>query len=131
MQILVVGHGGFPDGLLSAAQMIVGDQATDRVRAIGLQDVALFREQVAAALRPGDVTVVLADLLGGSPCNTVLEVAQELHLVGELQIVTGANLGLLIELILARKPPIWPTLIGRAAPRLLQLAPDDTDDDEL
>lgn len=130
MQILLVGHADFPEGLLSAARMIVGDKA-DAVTAVGLRDAVEFKKRITAVLRASAETVVLADLLGGSPCNTVVEVAGELNKAEGLTVVTGVNLGLLLELTLARRPPSLETLLARAAPRVLDLTPSTSNDDEL
>ncbi|MFV0453179.1 MAG: PTS sugar transporter subunit IIA [Propioniciclava sp.] len=131
MKILLVGHAEFPQGLLSAARMIVGDRATAAVVAIGLTDLAMFKAEVTEALTGATGVLVLADLMGGSPCNTVLEVARELDIVPQIRVITGANLGLLIEFALARKEPTTGEVITRAAPRELTLAPNDDEDEAL
>lgn len=94
-------HADLGDALFRAAEMIVG--ATE-----GLYSVSLFPEdspegfgeKLEAALQPieGEETLVLIDLFGGTPYN----VAARQVLKDNVECVTGANLPMLLELIMSR-----------------------------
>jgi mannose/fructose/sorbose-specific phosphotransferase system IIA component len=101
INIVVVSHADLGDALFRAAEMIVG--ATE-----GLYSVSLlpedrpegFGEKLEAALRPieGEETLILVDLFGGTPYN----VAARQVLKENVECVTGANLPMLLELIMSR-----------------------------
>jgi PTS system mannose-specific IIA component len=101
INIVVVSHADLGDALFHAAEMIVG--ATE-----GLYSVSLlpedspegFGEKLEAALRPieGEETLILIDLFGGTPYN----VAARQVLKENVECVTGANLPMLLELIMSR-----------------------------
>jgi mannose/fructose/sorbose-specific phosphotransferase system IIA component len=102
INIVVVSHADLGDALFRAAEMIVG--ATE-----GLYSVSLlpedspegFGEKLEAALRPieGEETLILIDLFGGTPYN----VAARQVLKENVECVTGANLPMLLELVMSRE----------------------------
>jgi mannose/fructose/sorbose-specific phosphotransferase system IIA component len=101
INIVLVSHADLGDALFRAAEMIVG--ATE-----GLYSVSLlpedspegFGEKLEAALRPieGEETLILIDLFGGTPYN----VAARQVLKENVECVTGANLPMLLELVMSR-----------------------------
>jgi mannose/fructose/sorbose-specific phosphotransferase system IIA component len=101
INIVVVSHADLGDALIRAAEMIAG--ATE-----GLYSVSLlpedspegFGEKLEAALQPieGEETLILIDLFGGTPYN----VAARQVLKDNVECVTGANLPMLLELIMSR-----------------------------
>jgi PTS system N-acetylgalactosamine-specific IIA component len=96
-RIVIAGHGGFPTGLLSAAQLICG-QLGD-VRTVELQPTdtpEAFHERLLAALpEPSDLPVLLlTDLVGGTPHNMCLLVARRRP---SAVLISGVNLAVLIE----------------------------------
>lgn len=110
--IVIVGHAPFATGLLGAAQMIFGDMKG--IRALNLEhdtNLDTFTRDVGDAINAvdsGDGVIVLVDVLGGSPGNTV-----GYHIAGgaddrgssqaqKVAAVTGANLPMLIETISSR-----------------------------
>ncbi len=101
INIVIVSHADLGDALIRAAEMIVGPTE-------GLYSIALlpdnspegFGEKLEAALQAieGQDTLVLIDLLGGTPCNVAAcQVLKE-----NVACVTGANLPMLLELIMSR-----------------------------
>jgi mannose PTS system EIIA component len=100
--IVVVSHGPFAEGLIGAAEMIVGPQT--QLRAIAMQpaaDVERLRADVEAAVQAvggPDGALVLVDLLGGSPSNASAYLA-----VAGTPVVCGVNLPMLLELLMARE----------------------------
>lgn len=98
--VVLVGHGGFPAGVLDAVEMILGEQ--DHVAVVSLPpdgSTELIAEQVRAAVdRLGgqDGTLVLADLMGGSPANAVgLLVLRDPN----VHLVSGLNLAMALEVL--------------------------------
>lgn len=100
--IILISHGGFAQGILEAAQMIFGD-ATEQVFALGLQPdehsetFCARLEQTIQQADTGNGVVILADLLGGTPCNQAANFASD-----SVQILTGVNLVMLLEILGAR-----------------------------
>lgn len=105
-QILVVGHGAFATTLLETATMLTG--STGRARAVQFPvgtGVPELTATVSAALdelideRDGQAerVLVLADIAGGSPARVALGEA----LAGRAEVVTGANLPMLIDALFA------------------------------
>lgn len=120
--VVLVGHGGLPQGMLAAAELILGPQ--EGVHAIGLEpgdDPAALAGRLAALLRgargddgPGSEgsdargtgaaggVLVLADLFGGSPANAAARLLLEGGPGAEVRVVTGLNLPMLLEVLMAR-----------------------------
>jgi mannose/fructose/sorbose-specific phosphotransferase system IIA component len=101
INIVVVSHADLGDALFRAAEMIVG--ATEGLYSVSLRPEDSpegFGEKLAAALQPieGEETLVLIDLFGGTPYN----VAARQVLKDNVECVTGANLPMLLELIMSR-----------------------------
>lgn len=98
--VVLVGHGGFPAGVLDAVEMILGEQ--EHVAVVSLPpdgSTELITEQVGAAVdRLGgqDGTLVLADLMGGSPANAVGLLALQ---DPNVQLVSGLNLAMALEVL--------------------------------
>jgi len=98
--ILVITHGEFGIELVKSAEMIMGPQ--ENVSALALRpgnsvdDLrAEANEIVAKNAENGLETVVLVDLLGGSPSNVALSLLGK-H---DLHILTGVNMPMLIEML--------------------------------
>lgn len=100
--ILIISHDGFAEALLRSAQMIVGEQ--DRVATLGLEEsdgLSNFIEKVqksAKDLKREDNLLVLVDLPGGTPWNATLAIKKP-----DIHIVSGANLPMLLEVLLSRE----------------------------
>lgn len=111
--IVLVSHGALADGLIAAAQMIMGPQAA--VEAVGLspaENMDEFLEKLkraAATVEQGQGVLVLADLFGGSPGNTAAYLAQ-----AGTEVVTGMNLPMLLE-VLGSRDEQGPEDLARAA----------------
>jgi PTS system mannose-specific IIA component len=100
--IVVVSHGPLAQGLIGAAEMIVGEQ-TD-LRAVGMggaADMDHLRSEIEAAVQTVGGTnsaLVLVDLLGGSPSNASAYLA-----AAGTPVVCGVNLPMLLELLMSRQ----------------------------
>lgn len=111
--IVVVSHGPLAQGLIGAAEMIVGAQA--QLRAVAMQpaaDVEQLRADIEAAVQavggPNDA-LVLVDLLGGSPSNASAYLA-----VAGTPVICGVNLPMLLELLMSRDSSTRSALANQA-----------------
>lgn len=99
--LLVASHGGLAAALLDAAAMICGP--AERATAVGLDPTdtpEAYRDRLLAAITPGRPTLILTDLYGGTPQNVAVATARS----AELRLISGVNLGLLIEALTADEP---------------------------
>jgi PTS system mannose-specific IIA component len=95
--LVVATHGHLADEMVHTAEQIVGPLPAVATCSIepGASPEAI-REQMKAAVQrveQGDGVIVLADLVGGTPCNQSLMLCNQCH----LEVVTGVNLPMLIK----------------------------------
>jgi len=102
--IVIVSHGAMANGMLDAARMIVGEQ--EGMLAVSLEemeDVEGLIEKIAAAVEKvdtGDGVLVLVDVFGASPFNA----SARLTLTRDkMDVITGMNLPMLLELAIHRQ----------------------------
>jgi PTS system mannose-specific IIA component len=100
--ILLISHNGLAEAMLETAKMIYGD-ADKQIKTIGLkvgESQESFDKRIDAVIKEldtGEGVIALVDLLGGTPCNRLAK------FVGDnLTILTGMNLGMVLETIVAR-----------------------------
>lgn len=111
--IVLVSHGPLAEGLKGAAEMIVGQQ--ERFLAVGMgpaADVDQLRTQIEAAAaqaNDGAGTLVLVDLMGGSPANASAYLA-----TSGTPVVCGASLPMLLEVLTSREHTSLEELTGTA-----------------
>jgi PTS system mannose-specific IIA component len=100
--IVVVSHGPLSEGLIGAAEMIVGEQRDLRAVSMGLAaDVDHLRTEIESAVQAVGGTnsaLVLVDLLGGSPSNASAYLA-----AAGTPVVCGVNLPMLLEMLMSRE----------------------------
>lgn len=102
--IVLVSHGSMAEGMLDAARMIVGDQ--EGIMAINLEemdDVEGLIEKITAAVEQidtGDGVIVLVDVFGASPFNASARLTMTR---GNMEVITGMNLPMLLELAIHRQ----------------------------
>lgn len=99
-QFIIASHGELASGIVSAAKMIIGD--VTRVKSCNLSDyetVYDLYENVKSCIvaNPEIEYVLMTDLLGGSVNNLLMQLCEYKNVF----IVTGMNLGLLLELYLS------------------------------
>lgn len=103
--ILIVSHGRLAEGLLDAMQMIVGEQdAVDFLSLSPNDSVDGLPDRitsVASKLNQGDGVLILTDLFGASPFNASGMATQTSEF--PIDVITGFNLGMLIETVLSRE----------------------------
>lgn len=102
--VLVITHGNFGKELLKSVEMIMGEQ--EDAAALGLNpgdEVDSLRadaERIVFENEKADKeTIVLVDILGGSPSNVALYIFKSHN----LKLVTGVNMPMLIEFFSSRE----------------------------
>jgi len=98
--IVLISHGSMADGMIDSAGMLFGEAGLTQVNSVSLypeDNPEDFDVKLTAAIEEvntGDGVVVLADLLGGTPCNRATYKCSE-----DVQVITGMNLPLFLELL--------------------------------
>lgn len=99
--LILVSHGTFAPGLHNALGMMAGSDRED-IRSTSLldgMDVDTFRANFAELV--GDITaedeiILTADIIGGSPLTTALDVLTEKGMLGKTLAIGGMNLPLVL-----------------------------------
>lgn len=101
--LVLVTHGRLASEFVVAMEHVVGRQ--DAVAAIDIgadDDMEARRRDIAdaiAAVNKGDGVIVLTDLFGGTPSNLAISLMK----AGEVEVIAGINLPMLIRLEKARR----------------------------
>lgn len=134
---MIISHGEMANGMLDAAHMIIGEQ--EGVVTVILKetdDVDGLKKRVEAALQQvdaGDGVLVLVDLFGATPFNISARVAV-VH--DQVEVITGMNLPMLLEVALQRESQGFAELVeiakeaGRSGVRTLSESLDKHRADE-
>ena len=99
--LILVSHGTFAPGLHNALGMMAGSDRED-IRSTSLldgMDVDTFRANFAELVQditPEDEIILTADIIGGSPLTTALDVLTEKGLLGKTLAIGGMNLLLVL-----------------------------------
>ncbi len=95
---VIVSHGQLATELLAAAEAVVGDLNHIAAVSIGWHDdVEAARNEIDRAINSvaqGSGVILLTDMFGGTPTNISAMFLKE----GEIEIVTGVNLPMVIKL---------------------------------
>lgn len=96
--IVLVGHGGLPEAMKASVEMIVGEREDIRTVCLapddGAEDLARKLAALDAELADCEGVRVIADLMGGSPCNAALaRYAQD----ERVSVVSGMNLAMVVS----------------------------------
>jgi mannose/fructose/sorbose-specific phosphotransferase system IIA component len=109
--ILIVTHGNLSESLLESASMFVSN--IKNVHAIsfypgqGVEDLIVLVRGAMEQLATSDGILALVDLPGGSPARAVGTVFSE---AGHLEIVSGVNLPMLVEVLMMRDSMLFSKL---------------------
>lgn len=102
--ILVVAHGSLGESLIDCAAYVLG-RRPDRLSALDLSAggdpehlLAEARGKVAQ-LDEGDGVLILADIYGATPCNTVCRLVEP----GRVEAVAGASVPMLLKALTYRR----------------------------
>lgn len=102
--LLIISHGSLAEEFLNTTEMIMGTQ--DNITTLGLkpeegkEDFEKTILETCEKIYNSDGILVLADLYGGTPCNSAI--LKLLTKYDRVQIVAGLNLAMLIQAIMYR-----------------------------
>ena len=95
---VIISHGQVANELLSAAETIVGETSHLTAVSIGWHDdVELAKKEIERAIErvsSGRGVIILTDMFGGTPTNIAAMFLKD----GEVEIVTGVNLPMVVKL---------------------------------
>jgi len=101
--LIVAAHGEMSDGLIETSKMIVGHaeniMPVDLVEGEGPESLRGKLQKAIESLDSGEGVMILLDLYGGTPSNVSALLARELN----IEVVSGVNLPMLLEVIVKRK----------------------------
>lgn len=99
MKILVASHGKLAPGIISSYRMLAGENRDILVLSLKDDDTGQFKEELSEIINTNDKILVLCDIKGGTPFNE----SYRLYLQNpeKIRIVSGLNLGMLLEVGLA------------------------------
>ena len=96
--LVLVTHGRLAEELRLAMEHVVGPQRAVATVCIGpdddVEDCRQEIRQSIASVEQGDGVVLLTDILGGTPCNLAVSLADKEH----VDVIAGVNLPLLVKL---------------------------------
>jgi PTS system mannose-specific IIA component len=95
--LVVASHGRLAEELVATAEQIVGKLpavATCNIEpGISVEDLRAKMKQAVARVDDGEGVIVMADLLGGTPCKESLMMCQR----GNLEVLAGFNLPMILK----------------------------------
>ena len=102
--VILVTHGRIGDELQAAAENMLGEQRMMETVSVTvgapLADMQqALNEALTRVSTDGEGVLILSDIFGGTPCN----VAAGIAVPGEVTVVTGVNLPMLVSVARARK----------------------------
>lgn len=102
--IIITGHGKFPEGVLSAIELVAGKpEHVTGVNFLGGQSSQELKEAMAEAvdrMEENDI-LILADLAGGTPFNTAALLKAE-RADKNIRLLAGTNLPAVVEAVFSR-----------------------------
>ena len=111
--LLICTHGDFGAEIIRSAAMIVGEPKD--VRSVSLlpgMDPFTYRQEIVRVLEEAkDKNIFcMVDLFGGTPCNMAASLLKE----RKMQIVSGLNLAMLLEVMIQREEAAFDELTAVA-----------------
>ncbi len=101
--LVLVTHGRLAEEFVAAMEHVVGEQAAVCTICIGPDDdMERRREDILEAVKSvdsGSGVIVLTDMFGGTPSNLAISVME----AGNVEVIAGINLPMLIKLAAARE----------------------------
>ena len=138
--LILVSHGTFAPGLHNALGMMAGSDRED-IRSTSLldgMDVDTFRANFAELVQditPEDEIILTADIIGGSPLTTALDVLTEKGLLALTLAIGGMNLPLVLTAAFADADTpldeLEAELTGEAKDQIKRFALGGDEDDDI
>ena len=101
--LVIAGHGVWPTAMKKTAEMIVGDISyIQTVEIDNIESAESIKQKIdnaITALEDVDGIIILLDLFGGSPSHAAVSFANNPNICA----ITGANVGMLLEIMMARQ----------------------------
>ncbi|MBS5145971.1 MAG: PTS sugar transporter subunit IIA [Butyricicoccus pullicaecorum] len=102
--LVVTGHANFASGMTSSVNLIAGEQEAyhyiDFLPTYSLEDLSRELTKAMDDLKDCEGILVFADLMGGTPFKTAVEVGFPR---GNVNVLAGTNLPMLLEIVMSRK----------------------------
>ena len=102
IKILIITHGDLGTEILRTAEIIIGKQEeVDSITLTSQDSLATMHARVGEILKnikTSDGTLILTDMLGGTPCNASLPFSTDYN----IEIVSGLNLYMLLSAFINR-----------------------------
>lgn len=138
--LILVSHGTFAPGLHNALGMMAGGDREDicSTSLLDGMDVDTFRARFAELVQditPEDEIILTADIIGGSPLTTALDVLTEKGLLGKTLAIGGMNLPLVLTAAFADADTpldeLEAELTGEAKDQIKRFALGGDEDDDI
>ena len=101
--MVLVTHGRLAEEFIAATEHVVGAQENVRAISIGPDDDMEQRRkdimEAVSAVNDGSGVVLLTDMFGGTPSNLAISMMDQ----GEVEVIAGMNLPMLIKLATVRE----------------------------
>ena len=116
VNIILISHGAFCEGLLASLQMIAGgDYGVRAVPLIPGESPEAYREKLEAVMREADDgsgsgTIVLSDIAGGTPFQSAAYLSKDF----KLGLVSGMNMPMLLYAGIEREETTLEELADKA-----------------
>ena len=101
MKIIIASHGDYSIGILDAVNIIFGGSLPHEVTTYSLrigEDVNNLASNITSKIDNDELTIILTDLLGGSVDNALFPLINKKN----VQIITGINLSLVLEIMMLK-----------------------------
>ena len=105
--IVIASHGNMAQGILDTSKLFFGEQ--EQMKAFCLQandnpdDFVEVLKQGIKDVDTGDGVIVFCDMLFGSPCNCMLRILSEDVNNPKLDVITGVNLAMILQILSVRE----------------------------
>lgn len=136
--VVLVSHGEFADGLKNAVFMLSGQKeeviSTGLMNGLSADEFALVFEDRIKEITHDDEIIVLADLIGGSPLTTAMNVFSSKGLLDKAIVIGGMNLPLALTTVVMKDNMELDQLVsvvlpeGQNALKQFELATEEEDD---
>lgn len=104
--MVLVTHGRLADEFISATEHVVGPQQNVRAVSIGPDDDMERRRNdildAVGEVNDGNGVIVVTDMFGGTPSNLAISIMDQ----GNLEVIAGMNLPMLIKLAKSRQKDV-------------------------
>lgn len=104
--LIITGHGEFASGMMSAIKLLSGIPeecvAVDFTQQDTTDDLEFRLKDIIEGMNSCEGILVLTDLYGGSPFNEAIELSHELQDHQDIRVVSGVNLGMILQADRAR-----------------------------